>query len=617
MKAKNAAALTALLVCLPVAGLAQTEASSPPAPGTPVPAPSTDAIPPAPSDPALVPVPPESDQPSTGLLDKGRDGVSSAWSEAIRPTFDRVVGAIPTFLTAVAFLLAAWVVGSLLGFLVRKALSLTDVDDSIARQLGIDHLLERPGKKPISLEHLVAGGVKGVVILIGIVAFFETLDLEMVARPLQGILNKIGSAIPQILLAFLIIILYLAAAAAARLGLTKLLESLDFDARAKSVLPAREIRGEVLGPSAIAGRVLFYVILLFGVPPFLGALGQDALVAPLTKMFEKVLSFAPQVAAAVLLVLIAKVVATIIRELVTNLAAAAGADEIPKRWQVHRVLGQRRVSTVAGTVAYVVVIVPLLVQAVDTLQIAAVSEPVNLVMVRTISFVPHLLGALIVTSIGYVVARVLENLLVSLLSSVGFDALPAKFGFSWSSGARSATRDLKRETGPNGDDPSRSADDLDGSAEANADTPSRLAGSILVGIIMLLTIEQALAVAKLTTLAEMLGRLVAYLPNLTIGVAIMLVSVRLAGIVSDLLARVALEQATDLVCAVGRASVLFLGFSMGLHQLGVAEHVITAAVTCTLGGAALALGIALGLGGRDRAKLYIESRLPEPPGRDA
>jgi Ca2+/H+ antiporter len=45
---------------------------------------------------------------------------------------------------------------------------------------------------------------------------------------------------------------------------------------------------------------------------------------------------------------------------------------------------------------------------------------------------------------------------------------------------------------------------------------------------------------------------------------------------------------------------------MALDQLGVGTQIVTVAVGAVLGGTALALGLAFGLGGKDKAKQMIE-----------
>ena len=57
---------------------------------------------------------------------------------------------------------------------------------------------------------------------------------------------------------------------------------------------------------------------------------------------------------------------------------------------------------------------------------------------------------------------------------------------------------------------------------------------------------------------------------------------------------------------VARYAIIFLGASMGLTQLGVGQDVIQMVVAAVVGGAALAVGLAFGLGGKDRAKQILD-----------
>ena len=107
----------------------------------------------------------------------------------------------------------------------------------------------------------------------------------MVAGPLQGVLDKIVGIVPDLLKAAAILFVYWAVAAKEPV---------------LSVCSVYKVRRpfwqhlnstDAAKPSTLIGRLLFYVILLFGIPPFLAALGQEALVAPLQTMLSKLLSF--------------------------------------------------------------------------------------------------------------------------------------------------------------------------------------------------------------------------------------------------------------------------------------------------------------------------------------
>ena len=52
---------------------------------------------------------------------------------------------------------------------------------------------------------------------------------------------------------------------------------------------------------------------------------------------------------------------------------------------------------------------------------------------------------------------------------------------------------------------------------------------------------------------------------------------------------------------------------MTLDQLGIGTQIVSAAVWAVLGGLALALGLAFGLGGKDRAREIIETTGGQKP----
>jgi len=64
---------------------------------------------------------------------------------------------------------------------------------------------------------------------------------------------------------------------------------------------------------------------------------------------------------------------------------------------------------------------------------------------------------------------------------------------------------------------------------------------------------------------------------------------------------------------VSGSAIVFLGISMTLDQLQISPQIVSATVWVVLGGTALALGLAFGLGGKDKAKAIIEKTSGSTP----
>ena len=499
------------------------------------------------------------------------------WQGVVGPMLSRIANALPSVIKATILLVAFWIIALLVGAGVSKLLALTKLDDRAKRDWGMEGFLRGGEEQPRSLARLVGSIVKWVILLFGFVAFFNALNLQMVAGPLQNIADKIVGVIPNLLKAAVILLVYWAVAAVVRMAVTKGLDAVKFDARTGKYFPTREVKGVQVGPSALVGRLLFYVILLFGIPPFLQALGQQALVAPLQQMLGKTLAFLPNIVAAVIIVFVGGIIATIVREVVTNFLAAAGADSGAERLGFGRIFGDKKLSGVVGVIAYFFIMVPILVSAVDSLQITAISGPVKSTLERVLAAVPALLVAAVIIAIGYAVARVVRGLVQSLLSGIGFDTLPEKLNLSF----------LKPR-------------------EGHASLSS-IAGTVVMFIILLLTTQQALDTLGFTQLSALADKVVRYLPALFVGIVILLATLSLGQYVGTLVSQATKGASySKLVSAVAKYAIMFLGVGMTLDQLGVGTQIVTATVSAVLGGAALALGLAFGLGGKDKAKQLIE-----------
>ncbi|MDH3405175.1 MAG: mechanosensitive ion channel, partial [Acidobacteriota bacterium] len=435
-----------------------------------------------------------------GIARQGR----ALWSDVLLPMWQRLASAVPGVLKALVLLLAFWVLAIASGAAVRKLLGMTKLDDRAARDWGLGGMLETKEGKARSIEQLAGTAVKWLVLLFGFVAFFQALDLSMVAGSLQGIIDRVVAILPRLLQAAVILFAYWVLASLLRLGVSRGLASVGFDERAARFIPEREVEGTVLRPSGLIGRLTFYVVLVFGLPPFLDALGQSSLVAPLSQMLEKALGFLPNVVGAVVIFFLGHLIATVVREIVTSFLAATGVDSGAQKLGLGAAVEKLKLSDIAGSVSYFFIIVAVIGAAVEALQIRAVSEPVTRTLETLLAAVPLVFVAVVVVGVGYFLARIVRGIVESFLAGVGFDQLPAKLGLDF----------IKPGEG-------RSA-------------PSAIVATAVMVVIILLTAQQALATLRLEALANLTGSFIAYLPQLLVGLVVILAALALSGYAAGL-----------------------------------------------------------------------------------
>src|SRR5207344_668602 len=155
-----------------------------------------------------------------------------------------------------------------------------------------------------------------IIMLFVWIGFFNEVGLTLVAEPLRGVADAIARVAPSILHAALIFVAAWVLAGLLRWLVVKTLTRLDVERRFGHffVPEGADPRGltQTMGtPDLLHGP-------LPGGPPFLGAAGQDALVAPLAEMLRILFSYLPNVAAAVVNIGLGWVVARILRQVVRN-----------------------------------------------------------------------------------------------------------------------------------------------------------------------------------------------------------------------------------------------------------------------------------------------------------
>ena len=154
-------------------------------------------------------------------------------------------------------------------------------------------------------------------------------------------------------------------------------------------------------------------------------------------------------------------------------------------------------------------------------------------------------------------------------------------------------------------------------------SPSDFAARILQGIVWLWIVLFALSAADTQVTESLVTRFVNYVPDLVTAALLLL----LGSVISKFLARSALLAAVNaqmagarLIAGGVRMLVMMLAVVMALEQLRIGRAALLVAFAILFGGIIVAGAIAFGLGARDLAKEWMQSKLhaprPEPGEED-
>jgi len=221
-----------------------------------------------------------------------------------------------------------------------------------------------------------------------------------------------------------------------------------------------------------------------------------------------------------------------------------------------------------------------------------------------LSAIPRIIGFAVVLLVGWLISSLLARGVEALLHAVRFNDLARRSGFA----------DFVQKMGVK-------------------DDASGVIASIAKWFVRLITLVVAFDTLGLPAVSGVLQQLLLWLPNLIVALVVLVIG----GLAANALAQL-VRGATagagfsnpEILAAVTKTAVWSFAIVVALTQLGIATTLINTLVIGLVGALSLAMGLAFGLGGRDRAAQLLDTvgrkveqagpkleRAAETVGRDA
>lgn len=195
---------------------------------------------------------------------------------------------------------------------------------------------------------------------------------------------------------------------------------------------------------------------------------------------------------------------------------------------------------------------------------------------RFVSFLPALIGAAIILIVGWIVSGLLARLIEKALKAIGFERAVEHSGI--------------------GDFIKRSGTRL---------TTSGVIATLVKYFVFLVFVQAAANVLGIPQLTEIINRIILFIPNVVIAMAIIVIGALIARFLSGLVRSSVSELGVgnpNLLATLTQYVVIGFAVIAAIDQLGIAATLVNTLLIGLIGSVALALGLAFGLGGRDVAK---------------
>ncbi|MGD9905295.1 MAG: mechanosensitive ion channel [Vicinamibacterales bacterium] len=482
---------------------------------------------------------------------------------------------LPSVLGALLILVAGWLIALVVSSTVRALLHRTTLDNRIAGWIAGE------GATDLPLERYIASAAFWLTMLFVLVAFFDALRLPVVAGPLNALLVELGAFAPKILGGLALTIVAAILAMLLRRATRSMLTALGADERLGT--------GEARPIAASLGEVVYWTTWLLFLPMILSTLELTGLIEPVQALLNKALAFLPNLVAAGLALAVGWFIAHLVRRIVTNLLVATGADRFGAATGVSQVLGQTSLSAAIGTVVYTLILIPVVITALNALQIDAVTAPASNMLNTLLAAVPAIFAAALVLVLSYVVGTVVAGLVTRALDAAGFNRLFAAIGFTTASAPAEGGRPRP---------------------------PSVIAGQVVLVAVLLFAALEAAGLLGFEAVQVLLGSFLVLAGHLLLGLAIFAAGLYLSGLAARAVRSSGVADAAMLAVA-ARLAVIVLSGAMALRQMGLANEIINLAFGFLVGAIAVAAALAFGLGARETAGRHVEEWVRAYRGRQA
>ena len=204
-----------------------------------------------------------------------------------------------------------------------------------------------------------------------------------------------------------------------------------------------------------------------------------------------------------------------------------------------------------------------------------VMGPVEEMWSRVLSFMPNLISTIIILVIGSILAGLAQKVITRFLKLARLDTVSERTGI-----ANILTR-----------------------GDINY-TLSEIVGVLIYWLMMLVVILAALNAVQLTIAAELLNKVILYIPNVIASVFILVLGIFLATIIANTVRTTAANAGIQQARFLGQTTQLIIAilvFIEALKQLGIDTSLIDFIIKAALAALALGTGLAIGLGCKDLA----------------
>lgn len=331
---------------------------------------------------------------------------------------------------------------------------------------------------------------------------------------------------------------------------------------------SNKLSNDKLDFSNFIAKLVYFLIMIFVFMIALEKLGMTSVLEPVKELLNSFVSVIPNLIGAGLVGYIGYMLATIVSELV-SLSGNTIQKFVPKL----RLPENIDIVDILKRIVFIFIFIPLLIAALNILNITAVSEPATAMLQTFFEAIPKVLVATIIMLIFVVGGRFLSELLKDLLDSLNLNQIIEKANLTSIVGTKNI---------------------------------ERLIANIVYAFIILFGLMTAIEKLEFNKLSEIINTIVTMGGNILFGLLILAIGNWIANIAAKSFLK---SDDNPFVSNIIKIAIIAIFLAISLGRMGIADNIINLAFGITLGAIALTIVLSFGLGGREAAGKQMDKIL--------
>lgn len=379
--------------------------------------------------------------------------------------------------------------------------------------------------------------------------------MQILTNLIDNLGNTFGQALPGVFGAIVILILGFIIAGIVRRLVKRLMGTTNID----------EKIGNKLNTSFriddFVAKLAYYLVVLYTLIISLDLLGVKSVLEPLQNMLTEFIGYLPNVIGAGVIGFAGYMIGTIGSE------ATGFLSERLERFgnKIGLDTGSLSLTKLVKQVVFVIIFIPILIIALDTLKMNAISEPATEMLSSLLTAVPKIIAAVILLGVFFIVGKYVVSIVTELIKNLGVDDLANNMGL--------------------------------GSVLGNTSF-SDLIGKIALFFIMFTGVIAAADKLELGQVEGILNDVFHISGRVFFGLIILLAGLFISNIAVGAMSK---SKDNSFMAPIVRFAILGIFLAFSLHTMGIAESIVNLAFGLTLGAVAVAFALSFGLGGREAA----------------